>query len=262
MIDAMTGFYTSGTRATRRGPILRPSASIEKEAHMTSPTARAHTKRRLAACAALPDDIKADIAASARSLNMTNGRVGGMCFWRTLVGYYALSLLRIETRISLGGLVYRVGPDERRDVIAFCGPGNVGIATDIGIRAHYFLTTGGGEIVDFSVGDWKRDDERWRVIVKDYGDDSYLGPIQWAIDPPAFHWDDANKFRRPAGSTLYTPELGQAWYTGFRGDRSGVFEAIKEDMDTYRDLITGVLAAQFEARDLIERVRQAISPVA
>jgi hypothetical protein len=57
---------------------------------MTSPTARANQRQRFIA-RTLPYDIKADIAAVARSLEFVIGP-GNHCLWRTLVGSYALAL--------------------------------------------------------------------------------------------------------------------------------------------------------------------------
>jgi len=86
---------------------------------MTSPTARANQRQRLIA-RTLPYDINADIAKAARALELLDGlSTGGKCLWRALVGYYALGLSGIRSGFRLGGLVYRVGPDENRDVLAF-----------------------------------------------------------------------------------------------------------------------------------------------
>jgi hypothetical protein len=41
-------------------------------------------------------------------------------------GWYALKLAGIEAERCIGGMIYRAGPDQMRDVVAFCGPGNVG----------------------------------------------------------------------------------------------------------------------------------------
>jgi hypothetical protein len=50
----------------------------------------------------------------------------------------------------------------------------------------------------------------WRDAV------SGLGPIQWAVKPPDFFWDDRRTFT-PIPS-MFTPPLGRAWYTGFNGE--------------------------------------------
>jgi hypothetical protein len=149
----------------------------------------------------------------------------------------------ILPRITLGGLVYRVGPDQRRDVVAFCGVGNGGAIVNGVFAAHYFLTTDAGEIIDFSVGDWKDDIHLNSAVLPEA--EARLGPIQWSIDPPDFHWDVASKFQRSANSG-HTPELGRAWYTGFSGDRAGILEMIAEERAGKGELIIGLLRGRIK----------------
>ena len=198
----------------------------------------------------IPDDVKNDIAGVARSLEIRTVMTGGRCFWRALVGYYALELSGISAHITLGGMVYRAGPNERRDVVAFCGPGNFGIKVAGGLLAHYFLMTDAGEIVDFSAGDWKRDND----IIPEVGDASDLGPIQWMVDPPLFHWDAAAKLQRPPGLKAYTPQLGRAWYNGFEGDASDAIEAIVDEQENYRGFIVDILTPRLKSYDIVERI--------
>src|SRR5215831_17077509 len=104
----------------------------------------------------LPDDIKHDIAKTVRSIEwaMMDDRPGGMCFFRAMSGAVALMALGIPAKPALGGMLYRVGPDERRDVVAFCGPNNVGTRIGSSFLGHWFVISG-NDIVDFSVGDWR-----------------------------------------------------------------------------------------------------------
>jgi hypothetical protein len=51
-------------------------------------------------------------------------------------------VLNIPCRIALGGLVYRIGPDPVRDVVAFCGPGNVGCMRGPVLAGHTWLEVG------------------------------------------------------------------------------------------------------------------------
>lgn len=78
----------------------------------------------------MADDIKRNIAKVVRSVEWqfisSHGISGGMCFWRNYTGMVTLWKLDIAAKIAPGGLVYRAGPDERRDVVAFRGPGNIG----------------------------------------------------------------------------------------------------------------------------------------
>jgi hypothetical protein len=50
---------------------------------------------------------------------------GGLCMFRTIAGMEALRDCKIEAVPYFGSMLYRVGPDPYRDVIAFCGRGNV-----------------------------------------------------------------------------------------------------------------------------------------
>ena len=104
----------------------------------------------------LPNDLRADIAKTVRNVDLINGS-GGLCFFRSLIGIEFLRLLGIPATLTLGGMVYRVGPDPRRDVVAFCGPGNVGqFISGQGILGHYWIESG-SDVIDFSVGDWRGD---------------------------------------------------------------------------------------------------------
>ena len=71
------------------------------------------------------DDIKRDIAKTVRSIEwlLPDRRPAGMCFFRTMFGTITLNRLDIPAKPALGGMIYRAGPDEERDVVAFCGPG-------------------------------------------------------------------------------------------------------------------------------------------
>jgi hypothetical protein len=175
----------------------------------------------------IPDDIKHDIAKVVRSIDwqLADETPGGMCFWRAMTGWVTLHTLGIPAKPVLGGMIYRAGVDERRDVIAFCGEGNVGRRSDRGILAHYFIVSN-NNIVDFSVGDWK-ENSRTLPDIEVPGMEP-IGPVCWTAPPlPEFFWADRNNFmsKPPA----YTPDLGRAWYTGFADDAAGFFEQCIED---------------------------------
>jgi hypothetical protein len=104
----------------------------------------------------IPGDIKHDIAKVVRSIDwqLFNGEAGGICYWRAMSGWVTMRTLDIPATYALGGMIYRAGPDERADVVPFCGEGNVGRRGSRGILAHYFIVSG-DNIVDFSVGDWR-----------------------------------------------------------------------------------------------------------
>jgi hypothetical protein len=39
-----------------------------------------------------------------------------------MTGVYVLTELDIPARLQSGGMIFRTGPDEVRDALAFCGP--------------------------------------------------------------------------------------------------------------------------------------------
>ena len=151
----------------------------------------------------IPDDIKTDIAKIVRSIGYA-GVDGGQCFYRAVAGAATMSLLDLPVDMVFGGMVYRAGPDPMRDVVAFCGPGNLGTRTSTGILGHYFLTYG-DEVVDFSAGDWMTTKYPEHPLDE-------VGKIQWTAPPPRFFWQSEASLRPDA--TAKTPELGHAWYTG------------------------------------------------
>lgn len=158
----------------------------------------------------IPDDLRADIAASIRGIKFSVGGddlcLGGLCLYRAVIGFEFLRLLAIPARLALGGMVYRVGPDSQRDVVSYCGEGNVGrLCEDGGFLGHCWLESG-DEVVDFSVGDWRATEP------EDLG---VLGPVQWTIEPPDFFWLPKASVAPIAGQM--TPPLGRAYYTGWRG---------------------------------------------
>lgn len=162
----------------------------------------------------MPDDIKHDIAAVASAVSYI--AVGGTCHFRSVAGMYALKLAGIEAHRCIGGMIYRAGPNESSDVLAFCGPGNVGRFKDGNFMGHMWVRAGDA-LIDFSPGDWRNMVDAFGPLI----DDGFekLGPIRWTADPPAFFWGPWDGFMPPSGidGTTWAPELGRAAYTGFHG---------------------------------------------
>jgi hypothetical protein len=176
---------------------------------------------------------------------------GGKCFWRAMTGVIVLKALDIQAELALGGMVYRAGPDEWRDVMAFCGPGNVGTFGPHGFLAHYFIVSG-SDIVDFSVGDWKVDVDTLPEV-RPPGE-APLPPIQWTAPPlPDFFWDDRSNFQPETGPGA-TPALGRAWYTGFDGSCDDLPFNITDQMKSGARSIAPHIAKAFERFALKERV--------
>jgi hypothetical protein len=202
----------------------------------------------------LPDDIKRDIAKTVRSIDwaLSDGTIGGMCFFRAMSGWFTLKQLELPATPALGGMIYRAGTDERRDVLSFCGPDNIGTIGRRGLLAHYFIVSD-NDIVDFSVGDWKMPLPDVEVLGV-----APLEPIQWTASPPEFFWDDRSNFL--PDPAVFSPELGRAWYTGFSADRTpDVAALVEEQLPTLRR-IQPHLAMAFEHYALKERVWAVIQP--
>jgi hypothetical protein len=173
---------------------------------------RHERKQQRPTLASLPRDIKDDITAVARAPTFIVG--GGTCAFRAFTGMSALMMAGIEAQHCIGGMIYRAGDDDHRDVVAFCGIGNVGCIRDGKLLGHTWLRVG-NNLIDFSAGDWRRETEMVPMLL-----DDGLGDIDWKVEPPEYFWGLWDFFMPPTnvGGTCWTPELGRAWYTGFNGD--------------------------------------------
>jgi hypothetical protein len=176
----------------------------------------------------VPDDLKADIATAVRAIPLispVSSAEGGHCFIRTLLGHVLMTKLGLDCQIALGGLIYRVGPDPARDVVAFCGPGNAGAIVNGVFVGHMWLEFQ-DHFIDFSVGDWRGID--LSKLEREAGLQD-MGEVQWEITPPEFFWVPKREVMPVPGQQ--TPDLGKAWYTGFRGDQLPKPESIREIID-------------------------------
>jgi len=167
------------------------------------------------------DDLQAwrdQVAAAVRSVIVLSHTGGGKCAFRALIGKVALGHLGVDARIEMGSALYRAGPDPVLDTVGFCGAGN---RATIPNGYHMWLEVG-GDIVDFSCGDWYVQN----VVVpeNDLLTGQFARPIQWDIKPPSYVWRPARELTnpwRPDGE----PELGIMWY------RAGV---VIDDTDAAR----------------------------
>ena len=194
---------------------------------------------------AIPDDLKADIARSVRSIILG----GGNCFYRAVIGMELLRRLGIPTQLALGGLVYRAGPDPIRDVVSYCGPGNLGQMIGDDWVGHYWIQSG-TDVIDFSVGDWRKamsPDLMHPALPDD------LGSIQWTVKPPEFFWVPETTVTPIAGQ--YTPEIGRAYYTGWWGPTPPVEANLRKAKATLNwSSLIRLFEARYEEYTLRERI--------
>jgi hypothetical protein len=170
---------------------------------------------------------------------------GGQCLFRALTGLEVMRRCNIEARLHAGSLLYRVGPDPMRDVVAFCGPDNAGFTSEAGACFHIWLDAG-DDIVDFSVGDWPS----LQVELTRLGAPE-LGPIQWTIlKPPEYWWKPrATNNWRSTG----TAPLGEAWYGPFNADPFAVQQAIKKAQRNFGPRIADAVDRIFQPGNIAER---------
>jgi hypothetical protein len=164
-----------------------------------------------AAATIVPESRKADIARVVRSIDFVTG--SGTCFSRAITGGAVLSQLGIDAKMAVGSMLYRAGPDELADTLAFCGPGNAAFFNPEGHgdASHIWLTVG-NDLVDFSVGDWRLENHREGNPLDRLPDGTTLPQIQWTAPPmPEFWWQPLAPFTT-AWQPIGTPTLGTAWY--------------------------------------------------
>jgi hypothetical protein len=170
-------------------------------------------RRKLLAQRYSTPEHRADIARVVRSVDLETG--GGVCVFRAVMGQRVLAWLGIRSTVVMGAMLYRAGPDEIRDTLAFCGPGNGPAMTDDGMGAHCWLHAG-EDLIDFSVGDWQQQSEAGYFQEGNPLDAApsgeQLGPIQWTVPRlPEFWWQPHASLTEP-WHPIGTPELGAAWY--------------------------------------------------
>ena len=102
-------------------------------------------RRKLQAQACFSPERREDIARLVRSIDFEVG--SGTCFVRAFLGHKVLSWLSIASRITRGGMLYRAGPDEICDVLAFCGQRTEPIGPTLE-RRHMF---GSSRVTNWSI---------------------------------------------------------------------------------------------------------------
>jgi hypothetical protein len=147
-----------------------------------------------------------------------------------------LEKLGIASVPAVGGLLYRVGPDPERDVVAFAGPDGRGHVIGGSFHGHCWLSAG-DDLVDFSASDWRR---------KNAGGIRRGGPpVRWVVNPPPFIWRPATPPALPPrlrlGVPYYTPWGDPEW-----PDLVPVFAGIAREIDWAA--VDGALAGLSQTR--------------
>jgi hypothetical protein len=165
--------------------------------------------------------------------------VGGSCIFKTLAGYQATRMGGVDVSIGFGGLVARVGPDERRDVVAFCGPHNMGVIhRPTGHAAFHCWLRYQDWIFDASLSEWPTLDAV-RSEQETFG--TTLPPVQWTIMLPRYWLKPAAELEL-AWRADGTPELGKAWYGPFFGDGDVIMQRIRDAHEDVGQQIAAGLA--------------------
>lgn len=150
---------------------------------------------------------------------------GGTCFDRLVIGAAALLHVGLEPKGVLGSTLFRAGPDEVLDVVAFCGPGNMACVPNL---FHVWLEVDDC-IVDFASGDWKEDAPQLEGLSAALlPETETLRPVQWDVDPPRYVWRPKAELTTPWTPTG-TPELGELWYA------EGVAASHQKEAQAYFD---------------------------
>jgi hypothetical protein len=206
----------------------------------------AHPRQKTPDISGMPDDIKREIVELATMVHFTVP--GGGCMFHAFTGMSAFMVAGIEAQRCVGGMVYRAGHDERRDVMAFVGPSNVGCFHKGYFKGHMWLKVG-DTLVDFSPGRWKSEADILDHVIDDGG----LGPIDWVAEPPKYFWGPWDSFMAPAGvaGTFWTPPLGRAVYSGFFGSEAER-RSLNDLPDEFVSMLKMVMRQQMEMAKRLE----------
>jgi hypothetical protein len=219
--------------------------SLERQLQRAARKRRAREERRLvreAPAGTVPPSMLADffkgIALQVDKLEFHGLLgIGGSCIFRTLAAYQAAAASNVDVTIGFGGLLARVGPDPQRDVVAFCGPHNMGFILPNGHAAFHCWLRYQDWIFDASLDEWPHLDSVGTELVT-FGE--ALPPIQWTTTLPHYWLKPAAEVElawRPQG----TPAIGEAWYGPFHGDGEIIMQRIRSvHADVGRQIASGL----------------------
>jgi hypothetical protein len=204
----------------------------------------------------VPDDLTHEIAKVMHTVTLT--QAGGSCVPYTQLGAEVLKRLGFVPRVELGSVLYRAGPDTRRDTQSYAGPNNMGcIVPDYGFVGHAWLRLG-ADLVDFS--DWVRMAEVGYIALVEMADAGHdiaqaelaLGRVQFDVIPPDYLWQLAAPLQA-AWRPISSPEIGEFWYGPF--DRRNGAPPIDVQDDWVAWMLPATMAAARELR-LLERLTE------
>lgn len=192
-------------------------------------------KRKAEFRTAVPSEVRRDIAAIVRSVKWQLPTRAGTCWYTNCAGVMCLEIIGLPAKMEIGSMVYRCGPDPERDVVAFCGPGNMGMIAPDGYFIGHIYVQSDTDLIDFSVGSWREESDKMEgVCVADRRPDGTSpGPAQWTAPPlPDFIWADraTEKAKWRKGGT---PELGEWWFGPTNGPLPAITPPILETVEDH-----------------------------
>jgi hypothetical protein len=157
---------------------------------------QAHASQLADRLLAIPEPVRAAIAAEVASVTFDRLPPGGACGHRAGLARQLLAArLGLVVPMVAGAMLYAGGDDLRRHLVAFCGPDGELAISPAGCRGHWWLEVG-GVILDFSPPDWRR--ERG-------------GLSQFDMPPPRYVWGQRGQgFVLPSAPGV--PPPGRAYY--------------------------------------------------
>jgi hypothetical protein len=194
---------------------------------------------------AIPVDIKVDVARVVCSVEFRDRPFeGGLCYFRAAIGFRVLRMLGWQPTATLGGVLFRAGPNPRRDVVAFCGSGNRGQMYQGRFLGHIWLNLD-DDAIDFSCHEWPQ-----HYTPKDDG----LGEVHWECRPPSLIWASQDLFKwQPDG----TPAIGEVWFCPWAGDEPK-FAGNRHPFENAKEMFTDAVANNIERNisnfSLVERI--------
>lgn len=150
--------------------------------------------------------------------------VGGFCMPKAMIAYQTVRADGLDASIAIGGMLLRTGPSPKYDVLAWCGPHNMGQIHNDRFPIFHCWIRYDDWIFDPTVGDWRQLEvdtmekmafgEAWR-------------PMQWDIELPRYWLKRASEVEA-AWRSHGEPALGEVWYCPFHGSADSLKQLMLE----------------------------------